>query len=389
MLTFGGAKWRMKFMGRPLVLAVAGVFGVLTVLIAVSRLRPSDTPTPAFPASDHRDTAARIDPRHHSSDPRTARLPNDRAGTVSTGPDRSNPGRPHAGLGGTANRSRSGRVETVEALRRFGDHTSPADWEEAAGTAAGAHPTGGAALPPRNARSSAGRTDDAHLLVPAGDAQADEHPPLDPDAPVLSMPLATTAEPKTGEAPVAVDNVRFDPKSGAVFGTDSKVVVPDAGHINNQAGSISFWMQPEWEGSEVTDAFLADLEIPHTWRNRLRIMKNGGWLRFMFFDNTGDESGTGADITKWMPGEWHHVTANWGEPDPSGAHRLSLYVDGTEIGSNLYAGEMEYPSGGALIIGNSFVGQHGARSAITSFEVYQNPLAPDRIQSLAAQPPEP
>jgi len=197
--------------------------------------------------------------------------------------------------------------------------------------------------------------------------------------PVLSIPFERSAEPEKGDtAPIVADGVTFD-SEGARFSVDSQFVVPNAGNVQGAAGTITFWLQPEWAGDVESDASLVQLRTS-TFENRLQIFKNGRYLRFLFCDNTGIESGVGTDVSGWKPGERHMITATWGDGV------TVLYIDGRSYGARDYDGELEVGPETPLYIGSDHPGGGpGARSAISNFQIYSRALSADEIANLYSQ----
>lgn len=202
----------------------------------------------------------------------------------------------------------------------------------------------------------------------------------EPDKPVFSAFQDGKLDVDSDDAPVAADNV--ESKDGFVmFGEDSQVVVPDAGNLSGPAGSISFWVKPEWEGSEKADAHMLDLSTPNVWENRLAVNKNGRYLRFMFFPNTGQEVGVSSIIDDWQPNQEHHVVATWGPVD-GGGNVLQFYVDGRLVGTDQYDGEFEVPTNQNVILGNNRSGKLGARGGMSGLEFYPNQIPYEKVSSL-------
>ena len=181
---------------------------------------------------------------------------------------------------------------------------------------------------------------------------------------------------------MVADGVSLQP-DGMTFSTNAQYAIPDAGHISGDAGTISFSIQPQWDGSDGSNASLVQLSTPNVWENRIEIGKSGDILRFMFFPDSGVESGVGAQISNWQAGDWHQVTTTWG-PDANGVNMLALYVDGNLIGSQPYDGQLQVPSGQPLYIGSNYTGGTAANGAISNFQVYNRALAPSEIATGAA-----
>ncbi|MFQ5666498.1 MAG: LamG domain-containing protein [Candidatus Binatia bacterium] len=197
--------------------------------------------------------------------------------------------------------------------------------------------------------------------------------------PVLSLPLEDSPEAEDGETAVFEKGVTFDGK-GAVFSADSEFVVPNAGNIKGDAGTLSFSLEPQWGGGDEGDASLVQLRTPDVWENRLQIFKNGRYLRFLFTDNTGQERNIATTIDNWEPGQQHKITATWGEA------LQSFYVDGHLIGQQTYSGTLDVQPGTPLHIGSDIPnGGPSAGATISQFQVYNRALPPDQIGRLASR----
>lgn len=133
-----------------------------------------------------------------------------------------------------------------------------------------------------------------------------------------AQPGAAGAESDT--MPENRPNVVYD-GGDRVFDTTSRQQITDRRPITGDAGSISFWAQPQWEsGNEDRASFVQIGE------NGLRIVKDGDFLRFEYTDAHGDNQlGGVADISNWQAGQWRYIAASW----QGGA--LALYVDGQRM----------------------------------------------------------
>ena len=117
---------------------------------------------------------------------------------------------------------------------------------------------------------------------------------------------------------------------GVLVDSDDQLSYPAAGNLNRLQGSIEFWFQPNWNGSDGLDYGL--FEVGAEWPNRIRIQKDGANnLRFLLWDS-GTEYGLAYNVGSWKVGEWHHIAATWQAP------RIALYVDGILVDSNASAG---------------------------------------------------
>ena len=153
--------------------------------------------------------------------------------------------------------------------------------------------------------------------------------------------------------PGAVPEVAYDGGAEHIFDMSSKVEVSDAGAITGDAGTVAFWLQPQWEANNQDDASIIQLGD-----SGMQIVKSGDSLRFEYSDNNGNENGGGADIHDWPAGEWRQVTATWN------GSTLALYIDGGQVFVNtsttppnfqgetkLYVGSVT-PDGSQPVTGN-------------------------------------
>ena len=207
-------------------------------------------------------------------------------------------------------------------------------------------------------------------------------PPPEEGGPVLSIPFDQSTQPERGEGAVFEQGVAFESGEGAVFSTDSQFVLPNGGNIKGEAGTVAFWVQPQWEGGAEGDASLVQLRNSDQWDNRLQVFKNGKYLRFLLTDSGGIESNVGATIDNWQPGEWHHVTASWGDGTQA------FYVDGRLIGQVNLQGQLDVQPGTPLYIGSDVPkGGPSANGALSQFRVYNRALAPGEVATMATGNP--
>ena len=179
-----------------------------------------------------------------------------------------------------------------------------------------------------------------------------------------------------GTAPGATDARAGDTRTDVAFDggdtayeTQAQVEVPDVGKITGAAGTMSFWLQPGWQEGNQDDATLMNLGD-----GRLQIVKNVGFLRFEFVDDTGGTGGVGTSIAEWREGEWHQVTAVWN------GDQYSLYVDGQLVSQTVHDGRVDLPSGAKLYIGSNFPeGRPVAHGTIGSVDVHNRPLGPGEV----------
>jgi hypothetical protein len=161
---------------------------------------------------------------------------------------------------------------------------------------------------------------------------------------------------------------------GVNFTDDSVVSMPNAGNARGDAGSVSFDVEPEWVGSDDTNHSFVQLHTDR-FENRMELVKNGRYLRFVFADNTGAERDISFPLDAWQPGERHSITATWGEA------ATALYIDGRLVGQNTYSGQLEIAPGTPMYIGSRHGNYQGANARIENFKVYGRPLSADEVAS--------
>jgi len=201
--------------------------------------------------------------------------------------------------------------------------------------------------------------------------------PAEGDAPIVDLPFNnSTPSDKTNVTPIE-DGVSFNGQ-GATFALDSQMVIPDV-TINNQAGAVSFCLQPQWGGSDQGDASLFQLRTPNQFNNRISIFKNGRFLRFLLADNTGIETDPGTVIDNWQPNQPHQITGTWSS-NPDGGGNVQLYVDGSMVAQRSFDGQLDIPPGTPMYIGSDYSGGvPGAQGSISNFQVYGQSLPSDQI----------
>lgn len=141
------------------------------------------------------------------------------------------------------------------------------------------------------------------------------------NVPQAGSPGTQTAEGAIEDAAAEeISEVVYDGGADAVFDTGSQVKVDDAGAVSGEAGTIAFWVEPQWQHDGPSEATFVQLGD-----NGLQIVKQGDTLRFQYVDNNGEVFGGGGDIANWQAGDWRHVAATWM------GGTLALYIDGAQI----------------------------------------------------------
>jgi Concanavalin A-like lectin/glucanases superfamily len=167
----------------------------------------------------------------------------------------------------------------------------------------------------------------------------------------------------------------FEPDDGGdglKFSENAQLTFAQAGGASGEAGTISFDVEPDWSGSDRTDNSLVQIRAENQWANRLQLVKNGRYLRFILSDDTGREADISVPIDDWVPGESHGVTASWGDG------RTSLFLDGRLAGSNTYDGQFDIAPDTPLYVGSDFRNSdyHGAAATIRGFTLFKSAQHP-------------
>lgn len=156
-----------------------------------------------------------------------------------------------------------------------------------------------------------------------------------------------------------IPDVAYDGGLEKVFPTDSQEEVADAGPIAGGAGTVSFWIKPEWAPGDQNDATFIQLGD-----SGMEVMKNVSFLRFQYHDSNGVEHGLGAPLGEWPPGQWRHVAAAWVNG------QLMLYVDGRMVSQGRYATPPEFQAETKLYVGSAFAsGAPASPAQITGLRV--------------------
>ena len=241
------------------------------------------------------------------------------------------------------------------------------------GIAAGGADRAPRAGAPGGPGSGAGGAVDASLAG-ARPATAREAPKAGSTGPVDAF-NANAAGPDGDPIP----DVAYDGGLEKVFPTDSQEEVTDAGPIAGGAGTVSFWLKPEWAAGDQNDATFIQLGD-----SGLEVMKNVSFLRFQYTDSTGAEHGLGTSLGEWPPGEWRHVAAAWVNG------QLTLYVDGKVVSQGNYQTPPEFQAETKLYVGSAFAsGAPASPAQITGLRVMNRDAGAGEIgeQFHAGAPP--
>jgi hypothetical protein len=159
---------------------------------------------------------------------------------------------------------------------------------------------------------------------------------------------------------------------GVKVSEQGRIEFPNGGNASGDAGSISFKIKPEWAGSDQTDNALVQVRQEHEWNNRLEIVKNGEFLRFILTDDTGKEADISTRITNWQADEEHDIMASWN----SETKRTQLYIDNQLVGENEFNGKLVIKEHTPMYVGADWRGSNyaGANATFYGFTVSTNPF---------------
>jgi hypothetical protein len=171
----------------------------------------------------------------------------------------------------------------------------------------------------------------------------------------------------TTPPPPDADPIVFD-SGDASYPTDAQVAVADLKGVH--AGTVSFWLQPQWAEGNQDDAAFVELG------DGLRVVKNVNFMRFEALKEGEVTSGVGAPITAWKDGEWHQVTATWQ------GDQLALYLDGNLVSRQQRVPTIDLGDNAQLFVGSSYpAGRPVAPGVIGMVGLESRPLSPAEVQA--------
>ena len=167
------------------------------------------------------------------------------------------------------------------------------------------------------------------------------------------------------------DVQQSDDGDGIKVGDTADIKFPN--NVSPDAATISFKIQPDWSGSDQSDNALLELRGEHDWSNRIELVKNGDFLRFILTPNSGQESDISVRISDWQAGDEHSIQAQYGNGT------TSLYIDGHLAGSNQYTGQLQFADNVPLHFGSDYPGSNygGANSTFHDVSIV-NPNVPGK-----------
>ncbi|GBD26530.1 hypothetical protein HRbin30_01862 [bacterium HR30] len=236
----------------------------------------------------------------------------------------------------------------------------------AAGGVAAVKPRGGVVGEGAGSEAEAPRVDVEN--VPAA---SDKLAALKPQRGAAEQGQVVAQMPAEGEPP---PEVVFEGGKEKRFVTETQVQLENAGKIAGDAGSMAFWLKPDWEPTDQNDAVFVQIGEG---QQAIRVAKNVNFLRFEYFDADGRERGVGVPIDDWKPGEWHQVSATWVQG------RLQLFVDGKAVSQNSFETAPVLGEDPKAYVGSKLPSGTPAAGEMADVRILNRPLQPNEIQDLA------
>ncbi len=232
---------------------------------------------------------------------------------------------------------------------------------------AGVKPRPGAGGGATGDDASAGGTVEVEAAAPPGDKLAALKPQRG-TAEQVTVAGQLSAE---GEVP---PEVVFEGGKEKRFETATQVQLEGAAKIAGDAGTMAFWLKPDWEPSDQNDAVFVQIGEG---QQAIRVAKNVNFLRFEFFDSEGRERGVGVPLDDWKPGDWHQISATWVQG------RLQLYVDGKPVSQNTFEVVPVLGEDPKAYVGSKLPSGSPAVGEMVDVRILNRPLQPNEVEELA------
>jgi len=155
-----------------------------------------------------------------------------------------------------------------------------------------------------------------------------------------------------------------------------------APNIRPEAGTLTFWVRPDWDGDEPVERYRHFLSI----RSGLFYLywHRGG----LVFSSTMRKMARhlyapSISIKHWRKGEWHHIAISWQVTDPKERKGFKrLYVDGQKV-AEVSDVLLDFELTGALIVGGiDGELQRIADAAIDELAIWERTLTDEEIQQV-------
>lgn len=113
-------------------------------------------------------------------------------------------------------------------------------------------------------------------------------------------------------------------------------------------GRVELEIETDWGGDDENDRALFVAGTPGTFTNRVNLIRNGRFLRWIIAETSGREVDANVDTSAWQPG-LHTVTAAWG------GGTMDIRVDGIRA-VQAEVGAVSIAAGAEVQIGAEFTG---------------------------------
>ena len=170
-------------------------------------------------------------------------------------------------------------------------------------------------------------------------------------------------------------------KSGVLLVNGSYLSYPTAGCLDKSAGTLLFWIQPQWHGNDGKRyAIFSDAAPTHKpVYNSFHLFKTPS-ATLDFRVGGVPEHALSTTVADWAPGEWHHVAVTWGSTSGIG-----LYVDGARAGERHFEYEAEqWPT---FSIGANYDGSLTAEAGFADVQIFNRVMRPDQIAAISRNLP--
>jgi hypothetical protein len=196
-----------------------------------------------------------------------------------------------------------------------------------------------------------------------------------PAAPGQGAPAVDLVQPPGGSTLVYQNAANKDLPMDQLLHVDAQ------NFVGRDTGAVSFFLQPQWQANDPTNATLVQLGNSDTNPSGFAITKDGQSLHFTFADNSGAAPlDTSIAIDGWKPGEQHLVTASWGQSQDGGHSVASFYVDSQLVGQQQYNGQFQIGQGVPLNVGSGYGDPtQVVQGVLNNFKVYNQAPPPAQL----------
>jgi hypothetical protein len=138
-------------------------------------------------------------------------------------------------------------------------------------------------------------------------------------------------------------------------------------NVNPDGFTISFKISPDWSGNDPTDNALLEMRGANEWANRVELVKNGEYLRFIVTTDSQQEQDISVRINDWPAGQERELQAQVNLADGKGTSEL--FMDGQLAGSRNLTGSLQLSD--SVLVGADHVGSsYGpANATLRGFQI--------------------